>query len=96
MRYVTAIIGAVFIFLAVILIGFFVNAFLPPTMQRTTRISFGFFSVGGTPALLLGIPLAGFAAVHSFRSTLKRYAQRSRKESSAGAGGVENKLNRSH
>jgi hypothetical protein len=73
MRYITATIGAVFIFVAVVLISILVNWFLPPTMQRPIAISLGLISFWATPSILIGFPLAGTAAVHSFRSTLKRH-----------------------
>jgi hypothetical protein len=74
MKYVTATIGAVFIFVAVVLVSMFANGFLPPALQRRMLVSLGFFGFGGTPALLVGIALGSLAAVSSFRSTLGRYA----------------------
>jgi hypothetical protein len=73
MRYLTATIGAIFVFVAVILISVVANTFLPPTMQRPIAISQGPLSIWGTPALLIGVALAGLASAHSFRATLKRY-----------------------
>jgi hypothetical protein len=74
MRYVTATIGAIFIFAAVVLISFAVNLFLPPALQNGVVIPLGIITVWGTPALLAGIVLGIVGAVHSFRSTIKRSA----------------------
>ena len=72
MRYVIATVVVLFIFVAVVLISFVVDAFLPPSMQQSVKIPLGIFMIWGTPALLVGIVIGGIAAVHSFRSTLKR------------------------
>ena len=72
MRYVTATIGALFIFAAVVLISFIVDAYLPPSMQQGIKIPLGIFMIWGTPALLVAVIIGGIAAVHSFRGTLKR------------------------
>jgi hypothetical protein len=74
MRYVTATIGAIFIFVAVIAIGFVVNAFLPPALQQVVTVPLGVFFLRANPSVLIGLGLALPLAVHSFRSTLKREA----------------------
>jgi hypothetical protein len=74
MRYVTATIGAIFIFVAVVVIGTVTNSFLPPAFQQPVTILTGVFGIGGTPALLIGIGLGSLAAIHSFRSTHSRDA----------------------
>jgi hypothetical protein len=79
MQYITAALGAIFMFLAIILIGCVVNAFLPPALQQKITIPLLVFSIWGTPALLVGIVLGAIAALHSFRSTLKRYAIKAEK-----------------
>jgi hypothetical protein len=74
MRFVVATIGAVFIFVALLAIAFVVNAFLPPPLQRPIAVPLGLVSIWATPILFVAIPLALVAAVHSFRSSLKRHA----------------------
>jgi hypothetical protein len=76
MHYFTATIGAIFIFAAVMVISFVVNAFLPPVFQNVITLRLGNFSIRGNPALLVGVVVAGVAAASSFRSTLKRYRAR--------------------
>ena len=77
MRYITAAIGAVFIFIAIIAVGFGVTAFLPAALMRPIALPLGPFSFSGTPSLLIAIAIAPLAALHSFRSTLKRYKEKS-------------------
>jgi hypothetical protein len=73
MRYVTATVGAIFIFVAVIVIGIVVNIFLPPSLQRVVTVPLGVFYVSANLSVLIGLGLSLPFAVHSFRSTLKRY-----------------------
>ncbi len=76
MRYVTATFGAVFIFVAIILVGFLVNVFLPPPLQRVISLPLGPVFISANVSVLLGFALALPAAIHSFRSTLKREAKK--------------------
>ncbi len=73
MKYATATIGAVFIFVAVVVVSMFANGFLPAAFQRPVFIVLGLFGFGGTPALLVGLAIGSLAAVSSFRSTLGRH-----------------------
>jgi hypothetical protein len=70
MRYVTATIGAMFVFVAVLVVSFVLNAFVPPAFQAA-RLHLGAVVVWGSPIVLLGFVVAVVAAVHSFRSSLK-------------------------
>ena len=74
MHYLTATLGAVFIFAAVLVVSFLLNWFLPPGLQNPVEINLGPIHIWGTPSLLIGIPVALLAAVHSFRSTVRRGA----------------------
>ena len=78
MRYVTAVIGAIFIFIAIIAVGFGITAFLPAGLLRPITLPLGPFSLSGTPSLLIALAIAPLAAIHSFRSTLKRYNEKAR------------------
>ena len=71
MRYVTALIGAVFMFVACVVGCFILTGFR--TFQGSLTIPFGAASITiGNPVGFLGFPLGILAAIHSFRSTLKR------------------------
>jgi hypothetical protein len=83
MRYVTATIGAAFIFVAAVVVGIVGNAFLPAALQRPANIPLGAFSTRGTPALLAGIAVGALAAIHSFRSTVNRYAKKAEEKADA-------------
>ena len=83
MRYVTATIGAIFIFVAIILVGFLVNAFLPPSLQQVITLPLGPVFISANVSVLLGFALALPAAIHSFRSTLKREARKAEERSRA-------------
>jgi hypothetical protein len=92
MRYVTATIGAIFIFLGVVLISFVSHFFLPPALQQTMTIPVipGLFRIWGPPAVRIGVVAGIVAAALSFRSTLKRHAialAQSRAKVNAVAGG---------
>jgi hypothetical protein len=73
MKYAIATIGAVFIFVAVVVVSMFANGLLPTSFQQRVFIGLGLFGFGGTPALLVGIAVGSLAAVSSFRSTLVQY-----------------------
>jgi hypothetical protein len=73
MRYITALFGSVFIFVAINVICFVINAQLPPTFQRPITIPLLLSGFSATPALLVGMVIGIAAATHSFRSTLHRY-----------------------
>ena len=75
MRYITATLGAVFIFVAVIVIGFAINAFLPPALRTVVTLPLGIVYVRANLSVLLGLGLALPLAIHSFRSTMKRESQ---------------------
>lgn len=83
MRYITATTGAIFIFAVMIVIGFLINAFLPPSLQRVITLPLGPFFLRGNLSVLIGLALSLPLAVHSFRSTLKRYAVKAEENSSA-------------
>jgi membrane protein implicated in regulation of membrane protease activity len=70
MRYITAIIGALFIFLAV----FILSAFLVPLYPAFLRqwINLGLISTNN----IVGALLASLAATSSFRATLRRSAKK--------------------
>ncbi len=74
MQYITATIGAVFIFIAVVLIGLAAALYLPVELQRPVTLPLGPFSVTSNPSIFIAIAIAPLAAAHSFRSTIKRYA----------------------
>jgi hypothetical protein len=76
MRYVTATVGAVFMFVAVLLVCLVTIAFLPPAFKPVVRVGFvPWINVWiNNPLAFVGLGLAVLAAAHSFRSTLKRYA----------------------
>ena len=73
MRYVTGLAGAAVIFFGVMVVSLLIHSFAPPVLQRRITIPLGSFEIWGSPALLCGLALGFIAAVHSFRSTLKRY-----------------------
>ena len=73
MQYVTATIGAVLMFVGCVVGFFLLSAF--PVFQGKIMVPLG--SVSFTienPIAFAGIPVGIFAAVHSFRSTLRRGA----------------------
>jgi hypothetical protein len=73
MRYIVATVGAFIMLVAVTLIGIVANKFLPPAFDVwTLRVPWGVVWVRG-PMIIVGFGLGLVAAVHSFRSTLKRY-----------------------
>lgn len=67
MRYATATIGAIFIFIGVLLITGIIVAFLPPMFRPWVNL--GLVQTNNP----LGLILSALAAQHSFRSTLKHY-----------------------
>jgi hypothetical protein len=73
MRYVTATVGAIVIFVAVMVISIVINSFLPAALHAQLAVNFGLFWLRSSPMLLVGAGAALLAATHSFRSTLKRY-----------------------
>ena len=78
MQYVTATIGAVLIFFGCVVGFFLLSAF--PAFQGKIMVPLG--SVSFTienPIVFAGIPVGIFAAVHSFRSTLRRGAIKAEK-----------------
>jgi len=81
MRYVTATIGAVFIFVACSVVGFLLTAFEP--FQGVVTLPLGVVTITGNPVFLVGIVVGIPAAVHSFRSTLKREANKAEEWSRA-------------
>jgi hypothetical protein len=84
MRYITATIGAIFIFAAVNVVCFVVNSYLPPALQAAVLfLNLGAVTIWCTPALLVGMVLGVFAAASSFRSTLKRYELKAGEKSRA-------------
>jgi membrane protein implicated in regulation of membrane protease activity len=70
MRYITAIVGALFIFVAV----FILSAFLVPLYPAFLRqwVNLGFISTNN----IVGALLASLAATSSFRATLRRHAKK--------------------
>jgi hypothetical protein len=73
MRYATATIGAVIIFFATVVISLVLIAYLPPSLRPELRFQMPFFRIWlNNPLSLLGLAMAFAAAVHSFRSTLRR------------------------
>jgi hypothetical protein len=73
MRYVTATIGAILIFVGCVVGCFVLTAFRP--FQGVFTVSLGAITFTiRNPVAFAGIPLGLLAAAHSFRSTLKRYA----------------------
>ena len=66
LRYFTAILGALFMFVATFILTGVVIAFLPPVFR--TPVSLGVFETNN----VLGLLLAGLAATVSFRATLRR------------------------
>jgi hypothetical protein len=77
MRYITATVGAVLIFIAIIIVGFGVMMFLPPALVQPIAVPLGPISFSAPPSLLIAIAIAPMAALHSFRSTLKRDKEKS-------------------
>jgi hypothetical protein len=73
MKYITATIGAIFIFLGVLIVCIFGGAFVPADINPRITINLGLFSVWGNLSVLVGVPLAIAAAIHTFRSTVRRY-----------------------
>jgi hypothetical protein len=96
MRYITATLGALFIFLGVILVGFIANRFLPPALQQPVVIPLGTVSFWCSPSLLVGLALGTLAAVHSFRSTLSRSESKSKKLSETEPAQSNNASSNSH
>lgn len=86
MRYITAMIGAIFIFIAVILIGIVAVKFLPPAFEPVITVPLGVFYFRANLSVLIGFALAVPFAVHSFRSTLERYAIKAEEKSRANLG----------
>ncbi len=75
MRYVIATVGAILIFVGAFIVCVFACTFLPGDINhRYITFSYGIFSLWATPSVLIGVPVATAAAIHSFRSTLRRYA----------------------
>jgi hypothetical protein len=78
MRYITATIGAIFILVGVLIIGFFWGVLLPADINPRITINLGLFSVWGNLSvvigMLIGVPLGIAAAIHTFRSTVRRSA----------------------
>jgi hypothetical protein len=68
MRYITAIVGALFIFAATFIITAFLVPFYPAFLRQT--INLGFMYTNN----IVGLVLASLAATASFRATLRRYA----------------------
>jgi len=66
MRYITAFLGGIFIFVGVFILSAIVVACLPPVFRTTIHL--GFVSTNN----VLGYLLAGLAATASFRATLRR------------------------
>jgi hypothetical protein len=89
MRYVTAKIGAIVIFVGCAVGAVILTAYRP--FQGVLRISIGGFSIAiSNPVALVGIPIGILAAVRSFRSTLKRFeakeGEKSRANQDVGSG----------
>ena len=76
MRYVTAFIGGLLVFIGVVLINLVLTPFLPVVLQRVVTLKLGIFTYSGPVCVLIGVALGGIAATHSFRSTLMRYSKR--------------------
>ena len=74
MRYIVATLGGVLIFAGVLMIAFLVSLFTLFLGFDPWTINLGPVTLWASPAFLAGIPLGLLAAVHSFRSTLKRSA----------------------
>ncbi len=70
MRYVTAILGALFIFVAVFILSAFLVPMYPAFLQQW--VSLGFMQTNN----IVGLLLASLAATASFRATLRRYAKK--------------------
>ncbi len=71
MRYFTATIGAILMFVACTIFGVVLTAF--PIFQGAVKLPLGLLNLTiRNPTWLAGIILGILAAVHSFRSTLKR------------------------
>jgi hypothetical protein len=78
MRYITATVGALFLFVALSIFGLVLTAF--PILQGVLKISFGYLSLTfRNPIWLVGPILGIIAGVHSFRATLKRYEKQQHK-----------------
>jgi hypothetical protein len=72
MRYITATVGALFLFVALSIFGLVLTAF--PILQGVLKISFGYHTLTlRNPIWLVGPILGIIAGVDSFRATLKRY-----------------------
>lgn len=78
MRYITAIVGALFIFVGIIVIGFGVTLLVPP-LRQPIALPFALLPISAPPAIFVAFAIALPAAIHSFRSTLKRYAEKAEK-----------------
>lgn len=77
MRYVTAILGALFIFVATFILMSVVVAFLPPVFR--TPVTVGVFQTNN----VIGLVLASLAATASFRGTLRRARAKDAKKTRA-------------
>ncbi len=71
MRYITATLGAILVYAGIVSISCVVNCFLPLSLRGFIVIPMGFFTIWGTPAILIGIVAGSFAAMYSFRSSLR-------------------------
>jgi hypothetical protein len=78
MQYVTATIGAIFMFAACLIGCFILTAFRPFQGSLTVPLGASSFTIGN-PIGFAGLPIGLFAAVHSFRSTLRREAIKAEK-----------------
>ena len=72
MRYAIAAVGAAFVFVAVFLLTTLVVAFLPAALRPWIQL--GVVRTNNP----IGLLLAGVAAVHSWRSTVRHYAIKER------------------
>jgi L-asparagine transporter-like permease len=70
MRYVTASIGALFIFAAVFILSAFMMPLLPSFLRQTVQVG-GFYTNN-----IVGLVLSLLAAAASYRATLRHYAKR--------------------
>ena len=78
MRYVTATLGAAFMFIAVALLGIVVVAFLHLDLVPIVVVPLGIFALWtNDPLILVCLLLASLAAWHSYRSTLRHYNKKS-------------------
>jgi hypothetical protein len=73
-RYFTATLGALLVFICCAVGCFILAAFRPFQFTLTLTIGIGTFTIRN-PIALAGLPIGVLAAIHSFRSTMKRYAK---------------------